>query len=195
MLIISLTNPEMNIVAISTSTTEGCVLVLLAIQQIAKKYSIPEAEVKYEIAGALLSGDIFVRNTAGFPYQPDACVLSVEKIRLEDLNGYFASRGHAYRLLPEDIVPQCKPSSAGLPPLNKPRISVIEIRIQAILSHLEEMRVDHMNIPKGWYKVLEKHLTEELKLCTKSGFYDAWRAGRGKRFKTANHHINGRRHH
>ena len=70
MLIISLTNPEMNIDAISTSNTEGCVLVLLAIQQVAKKYLIPEAEVKYEIAGALLSGDIFVRNTAGFPYQP-----------------------------------------------------------------------------------------------------------------------------
>lgn len=72
----------------STSTTEGYVLVQQAIQQVAKKYSIPEAEVKYEIAGALLSGDIFARNTAGFPYQPDVCVLSVEKIRLEDLNGY-----------------------------------------------------------------------------------------------------------
>ena len=151
--------------------------------------------MKYEIAGALLSGDIFVRNTAGFPYQPDACDLSVEKIRLEDLNGYFASRGHAYRLQPEDIVPQRKPSSAGLSPLNKPHISVTEIRIQAILSYLAEMRIDHMNIPKGWYKPLEKHLTEELKLCSKSGFYEAWCTGRGKRFKTANHHINGRRYH
>lgn len=194
MLIISRTNPEMTIDAISTSTAEGCVLVLLAIQQIAKKYSIPEAEVKYEIAGALLSGEIFVRNTAGFPYQPEACDLSVEKIRIEDLNGYFASHGHDYRLYLGDMPELGETSSADLSPFATPRISVNVGRIQKIRLFFEAQGIDPMNIPCGGKKAAKRYLTEKLKLCTPSGFEETWKAACGKLVRTTGHDTYAKRH-
>ncbi|MBL0283112.1 MAG: hypothetical protein IPQ01_03885 [Zoogloea sp.] len=98
MLIISPTNPTNESLAAESPLT-----VLAACRQIARKYVIPESEVKYEIANALLAGHLYVRNQAGFPSCPDVFDLSVECITLNDLNAYFESNGYRYRLCRTDF--------------------------------------------------------------------------------------------
>lgn len=184
MLIISPTNP-----ADQPSTTGTGLTVLVASRQIAKKYAIPEGEVKYEIAYALLAGHLYVRNQAGFPSCPLVLDLSVECIDLDDLNAYFASNGHDYRL----YLAELENSNTGEAEAEAAHLSVTEVRIRKILSYLKDNGIDIMCIPRGWCAKTRKHFTEELKLFTPAGFDAAWKKGRGERFRVEGHHIYGRR--
>lgn len=194
MLITSPINTEMTFDETSTSAQGDSVVVLLAIQQVAKKYLIREVEIKEQIARALLSGHLFVRDAEGLPYQPPECDLSVEKIRFEDLNGHFASHGHDYRLYLGDVAELGETSSADLSPFATPRISVNVGRIQKIRSFFEAQGLDPMNIPFGGKKAAKRHLTEKLKLCSPGGFEETWKAACGKLVRTAGHETYGKRH-
>lgn len=194
MLITSPINTEMTFDETSTSTQGDSIVVLLAIQQVAKKYFISEVEIKHQIVRALLSGHLFVRDADGLPYQPSECDLSVEKIRFEDLNGYFASHGLDYRLYLGDVAELGETSGVDLSPFAKPRISVHVGRIQKIRSFFEAQGIDPMNIPWGGKKAAERYLTDKLKLCTPIGFEETWRKACGKLVRTAGHNTYAKRH-
>lgn len=186
MLIISPTNPTNESLAAESPLT-----VLAACRQIARKYVIPESEVKYEIANALLAGHLYVRNQAGFPSCPDVFDLSVECITLNDLNAYFESNGYRYRLCRTDFAESnAGDEEVGASPR---RLPVSEVRIREILSYLTENGINPMCIPWGMKPKVKKHFTEELKLCTSDRFDYAWKVGRGKRFRVENHDDYARR--
>lgn len=194
MLIIAPTNIEISL-GEAVYEMAGKVTVLAAIHLIAKKYLIREVVVKHEIAHALLTGHLLVRNQAGFQYQPPVCDLSVECISIEDLNTYFASHGHDYRLYPCDFSHDGfgVAANTGISPFTVPRCSVNEVRTQAIHNFLNSKGVDPMNIPWGGKKAIEKHLTQELKLCTPGGFAETWRAICGRYVRMAEHDMYARR--
>lgn len=192
MLIIVPTNTD-NLFEEATPEVAGNVTVLAAIYRIAKKYLIRVLDVKHEIARALLTGDLLVRNQAGCHYRPSECDLSVERVSIEDLNGYFKSHGHDYRLYPGDFSNEWFGSKNSGTPFAVQRLSVNEVRTRAIYNFLESKGIDPMNIPWGGKKAIEKHLTQELKLCTPGGFDETWRAIRGKYVRTAGHEIYARR--
>jgi len=138
---------------------------------------------------ALLVGHLHVRNQAGFPYSPDVLDLSVERVTIDDLNDYFASQGHRYRLYRADFdVPVPGNAQVG-----KGGVSVVEVRIEKIVSYLTENGIDLMCVPRGWKGRTEKYLTEELRLCSHSGFTEAWKEGAGVRFKDMYHDRHAKR--
>lgn len=163
--------------------------VAAAYRQIAKKYKLSEDQVKSEIVRALLGGHLHVRNQAGFPYCPDVLDLTVECITFDDLNDYFASQGHRYRLYRCDFDAPAPVDAKG----GKEHVSVKEIRIEKIVSFLIENGIDLMCVPRGWKGKAEKHLTEGLRLCSHSGFVDAWKEGAGVRFKDVYHDRHAKR--
>lgn len=157
-----------------------------ACHYISQKHGVPEAVVKYELIGALFSGEHLVAGnqsclTRCLPLS-DAAIERLSSID-DPYDGYT----------PEDcgnpMQPKCSRASSTNPPA-----SMVDVRIGKILSYLEGNGIDIMKVPSGWKAKTKKYFTDDLKLCSPAGFDAAWKeASRSKQLRVEKHHMYTRR--